>query len=1074
MGQGITTSSMTGRVIDQESEPLIGANVVLTHTPSGTTYGTSTDLNGYYRLPGIRVGGPYSVNVSFIGYQPISENGIYTTLGQAFNYSVQLEEEGELLDELVIVSSKSDLFNGNRTGQETVVGEQKINEVPTISRSIGDYARLNPMATIGEGNDGFTISLAGQNNRYNTIYIDGAVNNDVFGLAGNGTNGGQTGVSPISIDAIEQFQIAVAPFDVRQSGFAGGAINAVTRSGSNKFEGSAYYFFRNENLAGKTPTDREDFEREKLTPFSAKTYGFRLGGPIVKNKAFFFVNAELQRDDTPQPFNISEYNGNIDAAGLNNLSNLFQESYNYDLGNYDDNTAFLNSDKIIGKLDFNLSDSHKLSFRHAYTFADNLEGRSSSPFTLRFLNGSESFKSTTNSTALELNSLFGTSASNNFTIGVTIVRDDRDPFGDDFPYVFIEDGNGGIELGGERFSSANRLDQDVITINNNYTLYRGKHSILIGGNFEYFNAKNLFIRENFGNYRWTDGNDGVTGLDKFLAGQPADRYQRSFSQVDNVAGDESQAIAAFEQINLGLYVQDEVQVNENLKVTGGVRFDFPIWPTDQPENADFNNRVIPELESFYNLRGAKTGSFIGTTVMLSPRIGFNYDIKGEKTAQLRGGIGIFTSRIPLVWPGGAYNNYGFNVGGGSARNVEFVADVQNQPLRADLNNLTPSGQIDLFAEDFKLPQVLKLNVAYDRNLGNGYIASFEGIYSKNLNAIRYQNLNLKPNDRLLEGADNRPLFLGTQSGFGDDVIAPEYTYIMLASNTAEGESYNLSATLSKNLSRGLSWSLSYAYGDSRNSFDGTSSQNNSQWRGYHNVLGKNTVASVQRSSFAQGHRIFGQVSYELNYLDFGRTQFSLNFNGQTGGFYSYVVGARNFLFVDDGGFDNNELVYVPSNANELPLVDLEYNGRTYSPAEQYALLNDFIENDSHLSSRRGDYAERNGGTLPFEFTADFRLLQDLFTNIGDSKNTLQLSLDIFNFTNLINKDWGRRRFAGSFGNYPLVNLENNTSVGRDLSPEYTINTDLIDGDQPWTGNIDDSGFRSSRWQMQVGIRYIFK
>ncbi|MEL6123175.1 MAG: carboxypeptidase regulatory-like domain-containing protein, partial [Bacteroidota bacterium] len=394
LGQGVTTASINGQVIDENGEPLFSANVTAVHEPSGTFYGNSTNFDGLYRIPNMRVGGPYTITVSFTGYDDIIRENVFLTLGQSRQINEMMQITSTELDEVLIVANRADIFDGNRTGQETVVGEKLITEVPTISRAIGDFARLNPLANISEGNDGFTISLAGQNNRYNTIYIDGAVNNDVFGLAGSGTNGGQTGVSPISIDAIEQFQIAVAPFDVRQSGFAGGSINAVTRSGSNKFEGSAYYFFRNEDLAGKTPTDNPDVERRKLSPFSAKTYGFRLGGPIIKNKAFFFVNAELQRDDTPQPFNIADYRGDIDAAGLTSLANRFQESFGYDVGPYDDNTAFLNSDKVIAKLDFNLSRDHKLSLRHSYTFADNLEGRSSSSGTIRFLNGSESFLST--------------------------------------------------------------------------------------------------------------------------------------------------------------------------------------------------------------------------------------------------------------------------------------------------------------------------------------------------------------------------------------------------------------------------------------------------------------------------------------------------------------------------------------------------------------------------------------------------------------------------------------------------------------------------------------------------------
>ena len=1077
-GQGVTTSSLNGRITDANGEGLIGATVQAIHTPSGTTYGNATDLDGFYRIPGMRVGGPYTVTISYTGFQEVEKEGVYLTLGQSYQISVALQEQATDLETVTVTSSRSDIFDGNRTGQETVVNERLINDIPTINRAIGDYARFNPLANISENTDGFTISLAGQNNRYNTIYIDGAVNNDAFGLAGSGTNGGQTGVQPISIDAIEQFQIAIAPFDVRQSGFAGGSINAVTRSGTNQFEGSAYYFLRNEGFAGKTPTDNPDVERTQLADFSANTYGFRLGGPLVKNKLFFFVNAELQDDETPQPFDFADYVGASqgDLSRINQVRNLVNERYGYDVGSFDNNTAFLESTKLLGKLDWNLSNKHKLSLRHSYNKAENLEARNSDRDDIAFINGSEFFVSTTNSTALELTSIFNNTISNSLKVGVTIVRDDRDPFGDPFPSVLIDDGNAEVAFGAERFSTANLLNQDVITINNDLSVYKGRHNLLFGVNLEFFKAGNLFIRNNYGYYEYFNDNDNnITGLDKFLNGDPADRLSVSFSQVDNLVGDETAAIAEFNQMLLGFYVQDEIQVSDNFKLTAGVRVDFAVWPDDQPVNQQFNSETIPAIQGFgYDLQGAETGKFIDTRALLSPRVGFNWNVNGEQKTQLRGGIGVFTSRLPLVWPGGAYNNYGLNIGEGGLSNVQIEPAVDKQPIRADLNNLVPSGQIDLFSEDFKLPQLLKINLAVDQKLPGGIIATLEGIYSKNLNNVRYQNFNLKPSDRnLTAGPDNRPLFLGTQAAFGDDVIDPTYTYIMLASNTDQGYAYNLAASLNKPFSNGFTASLAYSYGDAYTVFDGTSSQNNSQWRSYHNVFGRNTTIDPQRSTFAAGHRIFGQVSYEIDYLDFAKSKLSLNFNAQTGGYFSYVVGGRNFLFIDDGGFDNNEMVYVPNSAAEAFLVEQEVGGRVYSPEEQWTALDAFISDDPHLSDRRGDYAERNGGRIPMNFTMDLRFLQDFYIKMADGrKNTLQFSLDIFNFTNMLNKDWGRRRFAGSFGNYPLVFLDNVT-LGSNTTPEYRVNPDILNGEDPWENNVDDSGFRSSRWQMQLGARYIF-
>jgi len=1078
--QGVTTSSVNGRIVDENGEALIGANILAEHLPSGSVYGNSTNVNGIYRIPNMRVGGPYRITVSYTGFENFVQENVFLALGQSFKLDAVLGETAFEIEGIEVVATRNDIFDGNRTGQETVVDERTIDDIPTISRAIGDYARFNPLANIGENNDGFTISLGGQNNRYNTIYIDGAVNNDVFGLAGSGTNGGQTGVQPVSIDAIEQFTIAVAPFDVRQSGFAGGAINAVTRSGTNNFEGSAYYFWRNEGLAGKTPTDNDDVTRRELDPFTAKTYGLRLGGPIVKDKLFFFVNAELQDDETPQPFDFENYRGSASRNQIEDLINSVEERYGYDLGSFDNNTAYLESTKLLAKLDWNINQNHKLSLRHSYVRAENLEARNSAPFDIGFINGSEFFNSTTNSSAIELSSLFGAEISNKMTLGLTFVRDDRDPFGDPFPTVELQDGEADIIFGAERFSTANLLNQDIITFNNDLTLYKGRHSLLFGVNFEYFNAGNLFIRNNFGRYRYfNDGEtDGRTGLDRWLDGDPADQFERSFSQVDNVTGDESAAIAAFEQILIGFYAQDEFQVSDRFKTTFGLRIDLPIWPTDQPVNEDFNSKTIPDIESFgYSLRGARTGSFIGTQIAFSPRVGFNYDLTGDRRSQLRGGIGIFTSRIPLVWPGGAYNNYGLNIGEFTDRDVDFNPDVDNQPPGPiDVNDPVPSGQIDLFSSDFRLPQNLKVNLALDQKLPWGLIGTLEGIYTKLINNVRYENLNLKPSTRSLDGGpDQRPLFEGALAGFGADVIDPTYTYIMLGSNTSKGYSYNLVASLAKNFSKGFAGNIAYSYNDAFTVFDGGSSQNNSQWRGYYNPQGRNfEVNDPMRSDFAGGHRVFGQFSYQVEYLKFLRSKLSLNFNAQTGGFFSYVVGARNFRFVDDGGFDNNELIYVPDNQSELNLVETTTGGVTYSPEQQWAILNDFINDDQHLSNRRGDYSERNGGREPWEFTMDLRFLQDFYIELANGKqNILQFSVDIFNFTNLLNQDWGRRRFAGSFGAYSLLFLDNNVA-GDNATPEYTVNSQILEGEKPWENNVNDSGFRSSRWQMQLGLRYIFQ
>ncbi len=1071
--QGVTTAAMNGKVVDENGVALPGATIIAVHLPSGTQYGNLSDLDGFFRIPNMRVGGPYKVTVNFVGYSQFEKNDIRLSLGQKYYLAVNMSQSATELQEVVVTASASDIFDGNRTGAETALSTEDINAAPTVGRSLGDFARFNPQTIINEGDDGLEISVGGMNNRYNAIYIDGAVNNDVFGLAASGTNGGQTGVSPISIDAIEQFTVSVAPFDVRQSGFAGGSINAVTRSGTNDIEGSAYYFLRNESLAGKTPLeDGQDGEREKLAEFTAETYGVRVGGPIIKDKLFFFVNAEFQRDETPQPFNFANYRGDLTQGDIDNLVNFLGTQYGYNPGSYLNNTAFLESDKVTAKFDYNLSDKHKLTFRHSYTKAENLEARRSESDAIRFLNGSEFFISETNSSALEVRSFIGDNMSNHFTFGATLVRDDRDPFGDPFPAVFIDDLDGGVSFGSETFSTANLLDQDVITFTNNFEIYKGRHSILIGANAEFYKVKNLFIPFNYGDYNYSnqrrsDGtiisSVGANYLEDFIAGRPASLYQFSYGLNSATNGDETVGAAAeFNSSQLGFYVQDEIQASDKLKLTIGVRADINFFE-DTPVNPFFND--VATLDQFpYNLEGARTGAFIKPQVSWSPRIGFNYDVLGDRTLQVRGGVGLFTSRIPLVWPGSAYNNTGLNTGFDFER-IDFTTppslepDINNQPRNIGVGEQVPSGNVDLFVEDFKIPQVLKFNLAGDKIFSNGIVWTVEGIYTKFLNNVYYQNINVNvPVDRATGTPDNRRVNY-------DDRVDGTYGRIMLASNTNEGYAYNLSTSLSKRFDMGLNASLSYSYGDSYTIYDGTSSQNSSQWRGLHAINGRNYWTRTQRSDFAQGSRFLANISYKKEYLNHFGTQISLVWEGQSGNPYSYVYGNGD----DIGGEDsrNRELVYVPRNASEIVFAD------PATAAEQWERLNAFIENDDYLSGKRGEYAERNQSRTPFESIFDLRILQDFYLEMANGKrNTIQLSLDIFNFGNLINKDWGKRYNRQEAG-YELLQFEGFLPNSNTPTFSYEGFDEGFDDDEAWNGDLDDAGVLSSRWQMQVGVRYIF-
>jgi len=1060
--QGVTTSSIGGQVTDASGEPLPGASIVAIHVPSGTTYGAATDFDGFYRISGMRTGGPYTITLSYVGFNDDVNEGVFLNLGQTQRISTQLQESATALDEVVVTAVSNGVFGANKTGTNTNISQRQVATTPAASRSLADFVRLTPQAQLTEGDDGFAISIAGQNNRYNAIYIDGAVSNDVFGLAGSGTNGGQTGVNPLSVDAIETFQINIAPFDVRQSGFAGGSINAVTRSGSNEFEGSAYYFTRNESLAGKTPPDLvgDDEERESLAEFSANTYGVRLGGPLVKDKLFFFVNYERGETEIPQPFQIGTYRGRSTQQDLDNLSNFLQTTYGYNPGIFDNNTRTLESNTFVAKIDWNINENNNLSLRHSYVGAENLEARSSGLRAIGFINGSEFFESVTNSTALELNSRFGNKFSNNLVIGFTTVRDDRDPSGDPFPSVEIQDGDGDIDFGAERFSTANLLDTDYLTITNNFNIYAGRHTVTLGANLEFATVKNLFFASNYGFYQFEDvfdddGNLISTGLNQFLTGQNATVYQHGYSLIgSDTVGDESDGSADFETEQYGFYIQDEVDVTDDFRISMGARIDIPVW-SDGTVNEDFNTRTVGLLEAAgKNLQGARVGQSISNAVF-SPRLGFNWDVKGNRTTQIRGGLGIFTSRLPLVWPGGTYNNNGVTGGFMFENNIPFEPDINNQFKDPLPGSGGVAGNVDLISEDFQLPQRMRYNVAIDQKLPFwGLIATADFLYTDVITDIYYENLNIGDPVGFYQGADNRPFY----NRF--DRIDNTYDGIYLASNTGEGNMTNVTFTLTKPFENGFAGSVSYSYGESNLIFDGTSSQNSSQWRNNITVNGKNSDLPLSRSDFAGGSRILANASYQLDWNENISTTIALLYTGFQNEPYSFTYREGRDLLGDDSR--DNALIYVPRNPSEI-----QFSGTEAEQAAQWEQLDRFIESDDYLSGRRGEYAERNGSRGPWSHIVDLKFLQDFKVNFGNKKHTFQLSADIFNFTNFLNKDWGKLKFIRSEVS-PL------TTVSTGDTPVFSINQGVMDENgNPDFEELDDEGIQSSRWQMQLGIRYIF-
>ncbi len=1062
--QGTTTSSMSGKVTEASGETLLGTNVVAIHVPSGTFYGTTTDIDGSFQLPNLRVGGPYSLTVSYTGYSEQKFEGIKLRLGENFKLNVVMSDAATELETVVVVSKSGTV--GQNVGASTQISTEDIETLPTINRDINDFLRLTPQASaFGSG-----TSFAGVNNRYNAIYIDGAVNNDVFGLSSSGTNGGQTGSSPFSIDIIDQFQVVLSPYDVSLGGFAGGGVNAVTKSGTNQFSGTAYYFLQNEDFAGKTNgqlSDRlglDDDDRTRLDDFSKKTFGASLGGPIVKDKVFFFANVEIQDDVTPVPFELAEYTGEDNRSSesdLNNLRDVLLNQFNYDPGTFGNTADELEGLKLFGKIDINLNNQNRLTLRHQYTDADQFNRNGGNQFRINFSNNGVFFPSTTNSSAIELNSRISDKMSNNLIIGYTRVTDDRGSLGQDFPFVVIDDGNGSIRFGTEEFSTANILRQKIFTITDNFKVFKGKQTFTFGTHNEFYDIFNQFIRQNFGSYDFNS-------LDDFLSGAPAQDFDRSYSLVDDITGDESQSAAEFNAIQLGFYAQDEIQVNNKLNLTVGLRLDIPIITDDPREDVSFNANTLPLLQNSYEIANeVRAGSAPDGQLMFSPRVGFEYDFNEDRSMVLRGGLGIFTSRIPFVWPGAMFNNNGLTIGSLDERDVDgdilFNPDINTQLVNPNFS--VPSGQIDLFTEGFEYPQVLRGNLALDKSFGQGWDVSFEGIYTNTLNNIVYTNVNSDPTvDFNWTGTpDTRTVFTGNS-------IDRTYNAVYVGSNTSEGYTYNLTASLAKRFAAGLNMNLSYTYGDAYAVNEGTSSQNSSQWRGQVSIDGRNSPVNG-RSDYSLGSRVVAAVNYKLDWGSDGNsaTTFSLFYNGQSGTAFSYVIGNRNGQNTNNESGStsrNRSLIFVPASADQINLVDYEANGGIITAAQQWTELDRFIESDSHLSDRRGQYAEKNGARAPFQGVLDFAIRQDFGKKIGGDVHRFQLSIDIFNFTNLINNDWGTQYFVpGDFNNYFLYELEGFQADG--TTPEFTYRNDEIGDD-----NFNIAG-TSSRWRGRIGFRYIF-
>lgn len=1065
----VTTATMTGEVADANFVPVANAQVVAVHEPTQARYTGVTNSQGFFQLNNIRVGGPYTVQIVADGFMDYEEGNLSAQLGQTTHVNVQLFE-GVVLEGVVMQARTTDR---DKTGAETTLDREMLQTLPNVTGGVADFVRITPQAKITDDN---VISIAGQNNRYNAIYIDGGVDNDVFGLAASGLDGGQTGGNPFALHELDQITVSMAPYDVRQSGFAGGAINATTRGGSNEWSGSAYWLMRNQNLTGNT--QEYDESRIRETPeFSANRYGASLGGPIWRDRVFFFATYEKEQIETPQPYNQSIYTGDaLESGQINDFLSVLQNQYNYNPGGFGTSTNTLNKDIFATRLDFNISDIHQLSLKYKYTKFDQFNAAMSGTTALNFLDRSIVFPSTKNQFALDFNSAWSNNFNTKALLTYKTVRDHRQPNGM-FPTMIIQDGAGTINLGAEQFSTANKLDQDVFSGIFSAEYQTGIHNIVGGIQFDYYDMMNIFIRNNYGVYYWNNNNQaGVTGLQSFLAGNGPNQFIRTFSLIegDTFGANNQGAAAAFNAAQAGAFLQDQIRITNNFNITAGLRIDVPFYEQTRL-NEDFNAEIPLFEAAGYDLRGARTGQAINSNVHFSPRLGFNatFNQRSDFRILLRGGVGVFTSRVPLVWIGGAYNNTGNTIG-----EINVIANA-NQPLtfNPDISSNNGFGlassrpEVNLFDPNFKLPQRLKFNIGVDQRLPENWnlVADFQ--YDKVLNDVFYQNVNIRQVG-VINGSGVRPRWL---TAIADpNPISSSYGEVFLGTNTNEGYGYTFSMGVNKNFWRRLYLALNYTYNDAFSVNNGTSSQNSSQWNTTQTVSGKN-IPELARSNYSMGSRVTTVASYTHNWNEGNprvRTKIAAFYEGMSGSPFSFVYAegraANNRILFDDAAGRLNVLIYVPESISDI---NLSEGFRNQTVQEQWDALNNFIESNPYLRSRRGQFVERNGSRLPWTNVIDLRLQQEFDINVAGKTNTIGFSFDMFNFTNFLNKNWGRR-YNGIFYGHQLIDV---VSVANNNDGTYTatygVNPSRLN-DQAINA-IDNTGLQSSIWQMQFGIIYTF-
>lgn len=1075
-----TNSQVSGIAKSETKEVLPYATVTIVHEPTKNTYYTLTNAKGYFHFFNIKPGGPYTITISFSGYLTFSKNNLFLNYASENFYSYLqddaftefiLKQKNNILNEVKIKAEKT----VPKFGIETNIDQEKIRSLPSISRNLQDYVRLVPNAKVnGEGG----MSLAGQNNKYNTFFIDGSNTNDMLGLANNGSAGGRIDAPPISMEAIEEIKVLQSPYDVQYSNFTGGSINAITKSGSNQFKSAAWYYFRNERMAGKSPVPIElpgspgVYARRGLEHFFNQTAGVWTSGPLIKNKLFYFLLTEYQSESQPQPFNFSNYKGSSSRQQLLDLADTVRNRYHYDAGSTDAAND-LNVKRMVVKLDWNPDTKNKFTLSYRYNDGERITLQSQNGSTsLRFSNNRYRLISSTNSASLEWKRYFKNTMNNRLLVTFNSEKTPIKITGTPFPVITIADGTAAtITLGSSGIGQANLFTSSEFTLLDIFRFTKNKHSFSAGFEMDYSRIKDFSLNSYFGQYRFNSVNEFITNV------SPS-RYSRTFSLVDKPLGANTDAAAKYDPFRGGAFLNDEIQINENLKLTAGVRVDVNILPSKLKEDNYFNTTARTEIEKYYNLEGAISGRPMKPDWQVSPRVGFTYKIPEEKM-KVKGGAGIFTGHILNVWASQFYaeNIASINLPVNQPPqyyDIHFIPDPFNQPdfQSLGINPESAKGTLFLMAKNYKFPTVFRTTIGIEKIFLKEWNFSSEIFFTKNIYENNYTNVNILPPDKQSSLPDSRVIY--SDGKYPPKILLPggnPYDNIFLLSNNhgKKGFSYGFTAAVNKSISNNIETSLAYSFENSIALFEpvGTGNTNDGQWGRLETVNGKN-FAKRTISDFDLGHRISAVLTKILNFKKWS-TLITLVYNGQSGAPFSYVYGGS---MINDNGNppppnSNADLIYIPTKTDLDKMNFITNSNNTTPPQRQKDALNSYIENDKYLRKHRGEFAERNGARLPFTHTIDLRLQFDFKIKFNKKENFVSLIYDVFNFTNMLNKNWGRIFYLPN-DNYSLITFAG--FVPNTLTPQYQF--DPING-KPWSIQSSTAPGSSARWISQLGVKINF-